>query len=223
MKKQFFRCLMFCLVVMMSLSITFAEESNTAQCEQSKSILVHESGNYLELKTIKKLPEIAVDINKLANGSYNVNEFSEEFEVIATSAELRYTSNLTDESWDSSGGVKAWGRVTYDMYQGTVRIDKVEGDWRNYDSPGTTLSNYTVIAACNGEDARTGNYVRQRIEKPVIPYFTEYTNFSSYIRPEINGAMAGASTVVNIRRGNNSWLLFLKLNVVDNFEISSQS
>lgn len=151
----------------------------------------------------------------MSDDMVNNTVYCKEFSVNIPAKAFGYTSQMTDEAWDKSGGVKAWGRVYFEKSGDTMLVTGMEGNWRVNDG-GVSLYNHKAIMGTSGEGEYSNRWITQRIEVPVSAPFNIQSGFNEPVRTNITGALVGGTTMVDISRGNSHWNLILPLVLVDN-------
>lgn len=157
--------------------------------------------------------EEMIDVgNSITKSNNKINSYYKDFAI-----DIQGYSYITDENWDSSGGVKAWGRLYFDKSGNNVLVTRLEGNWANYDGYPTVLKNQQALAYCIGELASNGLIdISQQKLVNVSGQFDFNTNFTKYInmKPTVSGAsQAGGSTKVTIERNGSTWQLNLDLSI----------
>lgn len=125
--------------------------------------------------------------------------------------DIQAISQITDEEWDTTGGVKAWGRVYYDKNGRNVLVTRMEGNWRNEDGYPTVLKNQQAFVYCIGMSSDGTIQQTQQITRDVYGSFDFNTGFKKYVNLNESISYAGGATKVTIERNGKTWQLNLDL------------
>lgn len=140
------------------------------------------------------------------------DSYAYDFEATITPDMLRAAGyEFSDELWDSSSTVKAWGRIYYDKTSNKVRITKVTGNWKNTQPNRFSLKNHYVVASCTS----SGNGVQgQRREWRPNGGFTYNTGFRDFAATTGGFYYIGMSMSVDIYYQNGGLASNLWLNLM---------
>lgn len=127
--------------------------------------------------------------------------------------EIQGIGNISEEEWDVSGGVKAWGRLYYDKDGRNILVTRMEGDWRNYDGYPTVLKDQQAFVYCVGQSPDGTIQQTQQILRDVYGDFDFNTRFTKYVDLDEMISSAGGLTKVTIERNSSTWKLNLDLSI----------
>lgn len=199
------------LLILLVISILFPVSFSHAQeTNVDKAYLIGEEGKIIELSPIDVTLRNAnrKTIPLISEGSLLTKEYMYE----VTPQNFGNTGTLQDIKWDSTGGLKAWVKISYGYSNGGYLLKSVEANWRKEDSS-FVLSNAQITGICNGVNYYNGSPVTNQIKTWYVnPVKTiKYTNFTTPINGNASGLMGGKSSI-HIRRGSSSWDLVLPVN-----------
>lgn len=154
---------------------------------------------------------LPVKSSSMMSISNNAKEYAKEFEVSITEADLaRAAGTHSDTVYDSSGGVKLWGRVTFDRNGESIVVTKIEGNSKIEDSSLSTFNHHVIVSSMGA--VPNGQWKEYDFTTRGFSYLT---GFNKFVNPKEVGAQVGGNFALDIKRSGNpsSWHVLLDLHL----------